>query len=263
MCTIGAIHNFRNHHRYFFKNVDQTDSCKYPKPFFKTGKHFKYLKMASNMQPEQNGVLAGVNEAGLVVLGADGNCMPNYSGKKYSSLNESLVIYERLLSECRSTWEAIGFVMKAYQDLQLGGNGDILMIGDRSEAVAMEYTVDRWGIQFQSDNPYLIRSNFFILMNHLRPIPEESTLHTSSAMRYADALSHLSIKGSENTLDDVFALVRNHTHGENAMSICRHGGAGEYFTQASIVVDLSPRNIDAYILLNQKPCQGDFERFTF
>ncbi len=262
MCTIGAIKNKRTNKSYFFKNVDQTEKSIYQEPFFRQGKNHRFLKIPSS-NPTEPGVLAGVNEAGLVVLGADGNCMPNYCGGQYSSLDESLVIYERILSECTTTWEAVSRIMKSYQDLSIGGNGDILIVGDRDEAVAMEYTLDCWGVQFRGFNPYLVRSNFFVLLDHLKPLQEENSLHTSSAIRYTDAMRNLSAKGRLNNLEDVFRLVRSHDQGLNAMSICRHGGDGEYFTHGSVVIELAQNAIKAYVCLNSSPCQGKYEIYEF
>jgi hypothetical protein len=263
MCTIGAVKNHSDNSRVFFKNVDQTHRCVYPDAFVTKGDTFHYLKMASNADTSKKGVLAGVNEAGVVVLGADGNAQPNYTGAKYGSLNESLVVYESILSQCGSVREALDLVINEYQNRLMGGNGDIVIVGDRNDTVALEYLPNRWGIEFQGDNPYLIRSNFFVLMDRLRPPHEENTLHTSSAIRYADTLKHLSIKGRANTLDDVFNLVTSHYQGKNAMSICRHGGDGEYFTHASFIAELRDNAIEAHVMLNCNPCEGTFQTFSF
>ncbi|HPQ40461.1 MAG TPA: hypothetical protein PLV45_08825 [bacterium] len=263
MCTIGVVRNKETGRVIFFKNVDQTFACRYPDAFIRSGERYRYLKIPSNSDPMDNGVLAGVNEAGVVVLGADGNCMPNYCGSAYGSLNDSLVVYEEVLSTCGTVWEAMQCVMKEYQERQMGGNGDIIIVGDRDETVALEYSPDRWGIEFMGRKPYMVRSNFFVLMDRLRPAPEENTLHTSSAIRYSDALKCLSVKGSLNTLDDVFGLVRSHEQGLTAMSICRHGGEGEYFTHASFVAELRRDGVDAYVMLNTRPCEGEYRRFTF
>ncbi len=263
MCTIGAVANPTNNSRVFFKNVDQTYRTVYQKPFITQGLKYKYLKIASNADTSKQGVLAGVNEAGVVVLGADGNAQPNYVGGNYGSLNESLVVYEKVLSECGNIREALDLAIHEYQNRQMGGNGDIVIVGDRTDAVALEYLPNRWGLEFQSDKPYLIRSNFFVLMDRLRPPHEENTLHTSSAIRYADALKHLSVKGRNNELSDVFDLVKSHYQGKNAMSICRHGGDGEYFTHASFVTELRDDSIKAYVMLNGHPCEGQFQAFQF
>lgn len=261
MCTIGAVRNEKSGSTIFFKNVDQTFTCKYPEPFIAEGEKYKYLKISSNSDPDATGVLAGVNEAGVVVLGADGNCMPDYNGSGFGSLNESLVVYEKVLGQTGNMWDAMHLVMQEYQERRMGGNGDIVIVGDRENAVALEYSPDRWGVEFLSQKPYLVRSNFFVLMNRLRPAPEESTLHTSSAIRYSDALRHLSIKGTQNTLQDVFGLVKSHYQGETAMSICRHGGKEEYFTHASFVVELHKNGVEAYVMLNNHPCSGSYKRF--
>jgi len=263
MCTIGAVKNIRTGNSIYFKNVDQTFANNYPEPFIKTDAKYKYLKIPSNADPQSTGVLAGVNEAGVVVLGADGNCMPNYTGNGYKSLNESLIVYEKTLGECGTMWEALEVVMKEYQQRRMGGDGEIVIVGDRDNAVALEYSPDRWGIEFLGEKPYLVRSNFFVLMDRLRPAIEESTLHMSSSIRYSDALRHLSIKGNKNTIDDVFKLTKSHYQDKTAMSICRHGGDGEYFTHASFVVEIHKKRVEAYVLLNDHPCSGDYRRFDF
>ncbi len=263
MCTIGAIKNSLTGNSYFFKNLDQTEQADYAQPFICEGEKYQYLKLATQNDTSAKGVWAGVNQAGVVVLGADGNCMPNYVGWKYSSLNESLVIYEEILSQCGTAWEAMQFIMRSYQEQRVGGDGDIVIVGDATEAIALEFSPNRWGVQFRGDQSYIIRSNFFVLLNSLRPPPEENTLHTSSALRYADALTHLSMKGNNNDLEDVFALVKSHHHGKSAMSICRHGGHGEYFTHAGLVVELTEKSISAYTILNAHPCEADFTKFSF
>jgi hypothetical protein len=262
MCTIGSVKNQGTGISYFFKNLDQTSLTKYCDAVFCDGSHYRYLKLATGLNPEKPGVWAGVNEAGVVVLGADGNCMPNYVGGKFVSLNESLVIYEDVLSRCGDAWEAMQYIIRSYQDERVGGDGDIVIVGDRKEAIALEFSPNRWGVQFRGDQSYIIRSNFFLLLESLRPRPEENTLHMSSAVRYSDALSHLSIKGEGNDLEDIFALVRSHYRGNNAMSICRHGGKGEYFTQASLVVELKEESISAFLLVNNSPCKGTFRKIT-
>lgn len=262
MCTIGAVKNQEAGTRIFFKNVDQTYQNRYPDAFITQGPAYCFLKIPSNTDPGSQGVLAGVNEAGVVVLGADGNAMPNYVGSGYGSLNESLVVYEQILGSCGSVNEAMDVLIREYQDRRMGGNGDIVILGDRKNAVALEYIPDRWGIEFQGDRPYLVRSNFFILMNNLRPSPDENTLHMSSAIRYADALKQLSARGRNNNLGDVMNLVRSHCHGQTAMSICRHGGAGEYFTHASFIAELYSDRVEAYVMLNMHPCEGEYRKFT-
>ena len=263
MCTIGSVRNQSTKTSIFFKNVDQTYRNQYPEAFIAEGKKFRYLKMPSNSNPNSEGVLAGVNEAGVVVLGADGNALPNYVGGSFGSLNDSLVVYEKILGSCGTMQEALEVLIREYQDRHMGGNGDIVILGDRTTTVAIEYIPDRWGIEFQGEKPYLIRSNFFIILNNLRPAPEENTLHMSSSVRYADALKHLSIKGRDNGLEEVFGLARSHYQGSSAMSICRHGGSGEYFTHASFVTEIQADRVDAYVILNAHPCSGEYKKFTF
>jgi len=263
MCTIGAVKNRLTGHRYFFKNLDQVDSFNYGDAYFVDGERYRYLRLPSSPSKAQEGVWSGVNKAGLVLLGADGNSMLDYKGLQYAEVNEPLVIYEEVLSKCGSIWSAMQYIIRNYHDRRVGGDGDIIILGDRSETVALEFLPDRWGINFQAENPYIVRSNFFVLLDTLRPQPEENSLHMSSAYRYKDTLKQLSEKGSENGLKDVFKIVRSHNQGFNAMSICRHGGKDEYSTHCSFVVELTDSAIDAYLILNSQPCCAKFFKISF
>ncbi len=263
MCTIGAVRNESNGKCFYFKNLDQPDAFTFAEPAIVQGRLHRYLKLPSGRSLSDKGSWAGVNERGLVVLGADGNCMPNFVGGRYASLNESLIAYEQALSECATAPEAMHLIMDLYQQKNVGGNGDIILVGDGREAIAMEYSPNRWGIQYRNEMPYMIRTNFFLLLDRLRPQPEENSVHTSSAMRYADAMGHLSIHGKNSELDDVFRLVRSHVNGPSALSICRHGGAGEYATHCSFVAEIAPSGISAYVVVNNAPCKSDFKRYTF
>jgi hypothetical protein len=138
MCTIGAVKNSRTGHRYLFKNVDQTDKFTFTPPRLITGSRYEYLKFPTGLSPHEPGVWGGVNSAGVAIVGADGNCLPNYCGEKYFSLNESLVIYEKALQQCGSAQETAFFVIEQYQRRRIGGNGDIVLIGDRNESTVLE-----------------------------------------------------------------------------------------------------------------------------
>ncbi len=263
MCTIGAVKNFKTGHSYFFKNLDQPSEHHYTEPFFCEGDRYRYLKLPTGLDRKRPGVWAGVNAAGVTVLGADGNCMPNFCGSGYGSLNDSLLVYEQVLGSCKNVHEAVAMVMRKYQERRMGGNGDIVIVGDADEAVALEYSPDRWGIQYRGPSAYLVRTNFFVLLNSLRPAPEENTLHSSSALRYASTLGALSVGGNENSLDDIFRTVRDHRNGPNAMSVCRHGGEGEYFSHACFVAEITGDAVNAYVMINNHPCTGEFKTYTF
>jgi hypothetical protein len=258
-----VVRNKKTGKWFYFKNLDQPNPMTFPEPFITSSGRYRYLKCPSEYDPQSPGVWAGVNEKGVVVLGADGNSLLNYCGIQVANLEESLKIYELVLAECGDVSEAISFLISAYQRRRIGGTGDIIIIGDRYNAVALEYSLDRWGLQFIGDNACLVRSNFFVLLDKYRPRPEENGLHVSAALRYSQALTELSVIGDDVSLNDVFNLVRSHVNGPSAMSICRHGGAGEYYTQCSFVVELASEGISSYVILNEFPCRGEFKTFYF
>ena len=259
MCTIGAI--FRHDgDTLFFKNLDQVGSAPFPEPEVRQGKTYAYLHLGTSIQPDATGVWAGVNEAGLVVLGADGNCLLNHVGDQYTSLNASLEAYQKVLETQDSLLGAVKYLMDFYEGRKIGGNGDIILVGLRGQAVAMEYTLNRWGIEFSGDRDYMVRTNFFQVMRHIRPAHDENSLHMSSALRHQRVRELLSRRSDESSLADIFALLRDHDHGPSAMSLCRHGGRHEYQTSCSLVVRLGKAQAEIYTLVNSPPCEGQYER---
>ncbi|GEM_PF-2308492 len=259
MCTIGAVFG-RNGDTLFFKNLDQVGGAPFPEPEIRKGTTYDYLHLGTSLRPESTGVWAGVNEAGLVVLGADGNCLLNHVGNQYASLDASLEAYREVLETQDSLLGAVGHLVDFYEGRKVGGDGDIILVGQRGQAVAMEYTLNRWGIEFSGDRDYMVRTNFFQVMRHIRPPSDENSLHLSSALRHQRVRELLSRRSDETTMADVFAMLRDHAHGPSAMSVCRHGGRHEYRTCCSLVVRLAEGEAEIYTLVNSPPCEGQYER---
>ena len=260
-CTIGAVYR-EDGDVFLFKNLDQIGHSTYHPPEIRQGKRFKYVHLSSCRDPNGIGVWAGVNAAGVAVLGADGNTITNFTGRGWSSLNDTLECYQSILETSGSLYEGLDLIIRFYQAHRVGGNGDLVIIADRNDAVVIEYATDRWGLMFRNGAPYLIRSNFFLALSGVRPAPEENSLYLSCALRYQTGMTHLSRTAGNTTLDDVMALLRNHDHGPSAMSICRHGGKGEYLTECSFIAHLGPKHIDSYTVINGYPCESSYRKLT-
>jgi hypothetical protein len=257
-CTVGAVFNSKKQ-TIMFKNIDYPRPKRMPiRPISVKGKKFRYLKFPVFMNPHKPGLWAAVNENGVGILGADANTIAQYWGKRFGGEDVMWPAYEGAMGTAETARDAADFIVRAYQDGRTGMNGDIIFLADRREAIAVEYSLNEWGLEFSGGRPYLVRSNFFLQLRHQRPAPEEKSLHTSSALRYERALALLSRTSSNTTVEDVIALTRDHFYGENAMSICRHGGVGEYRTYGTAVFEVNPHGILVHYTVGKNPCQAKF-----
>ncbi|MBN2056698.1 hypothetical protein JW905_17355 [bacterium] len=256
MCTVGVVRN-KDGQILLFKNMDQVGISDYPEPEITTGGEHAYLGFGTKLSGPC-GIWAGINERNLALVGADGNAIINRQGRDFGSLNLSLYAYRDVLAHCADIYSGIKFLMRYYQDKRIGGDGDIIMLADRTDAVALEYCYPNWGIEFLGARSYLVRTNFFKIMTHLRPPIEDNSINYSSALRYGKTFERLSIKGSNTDIDDILNLLRDHSHGPSAMSICRHGGAGEYLTRCATVFSLEQVATRVYYVVNGYPCEKLF-----
>jgi len=251
MCTIGTSHN-DNGTVYSFKNRDLINIKENPQPFIVKGKKHSYIKFGVDITNKYKGVWAGINDRGVSILGADGNSLIDYTGTQYGGGEKTWEAYETVLSEFDSARKAYAFLIDFYQENKIGGTGDIIIIADKKDSIILEYSFNTWSIQFK-DNPYMLRTNFFVNLPHLRPSPESNTLHMSSAKRYERALGVLSASSSNTTIDDIKRLLTDTYYGENAFSLCRSGGDGEYKTICSVVFEVTDTEAIAYYVMNDKP----------
>ncbi len=147
-----------------------------------------YIKFGVDLKGEIPGVWAGMNEKGVGLLGADGNAISNFQDDEYAGGEKTWETYEKVLFLTDSTDEAYKLLIDEYERMKIGETGDIVIIADRQKAVVLEYTLHQWGIQFTTEDTYVLRTNFFNVLKHLRPPSEDNSLHASSARRYDRAL---------------------------------------------------------------------------
>ncbi|MFC1786672.1 carcinine hydrolase/isopenicillin-N N-acyltransferase family protein [Halobacteriota archaeon] len=260
-CTIGVVFSKPNK-VILFKNRDLDVVKENPEPVIEQGSKYRYIKFGVDIKNQIPGVWAGVNEEGVAILGADGNCILNFEGNKYGDARKTWEAYEEVLANTKSIEEAYKLLIDFYTMHNIGGTGDIVLVTDRTKAVVLEYSLNLWGIQFIIDQPYAVRTNFFNILKHLRPPPEENSLHLSSAKRYERTIELLSKKSFRTTVDDIKQLCRDHLNGPSNFSICRHGGKEEHKTLCSSIIEISDEEIIAHYIMNQFPCESDYRRLS-
>jgi hypothetical protein len=261
MCTIGAIFS-ENGKLFAFKNRDLPVNKENPQPLIEESGNLKYIKFGVDKANKLPGVWAGVNEKGLSILGADGNGLIDYQGPEYGGGERTWEAYEYVLAECSTISEAYHYIIEFYTKNKIGGQGDIIIIADKKQAVALEYAMNLWSIQFNGNDPFIVRTNFFLNLPHLRPQPETNTLHLSSQKRYERALSLLSATTTKTDINDVKKLLCDAENGPGAFSLCREGGEGEYKTICSVIMEVSEEQNIAHYIINEKPSINKYKQIT-
>ena len=257
-CTVGVVFS-KAGDVILFKNRDLNVVKKNPEPVVEQGSKYNYIKFGVDVENQIPGVWAGVNEKGVGIVGADGNCMLTFEGEQYGGGEKTWEAYEEVLATTQTIEEAYKFLVDFYTLHKIGGTGDIVLVTDRTKAVILEYSLNLWGIQFIIGQPYVVRTNFFNILKHLRPSPEENSLHMSSTKRYERALELLSRTSSNAIVEDIKNLCRDHLEGQSAFSICRHGGEEEYRTVCSSIMEISEEGIRTHYVVNQFPCESDYK----
>ncbi len=261
MCTIGATYN-KDGTLFLFKNRDLTADKVLPAPVIAEVGGRRYVKFGVDSNSQQVGVWAGVNDAGLAIVGADGNCVNDLQGEEFGSGALTWEAYERVLSQCKNVLEAYDFLIDFYQSRKIGGTGDIIVAADRERAVAIEYSWNIWSLHFVKSPSYVVRTNFFLNLPHLRPMPELSPVHLSSKVRYERAMALLSGFSTGVTARNVKELLSDNVNGPGAFSICRSGGEGDYRTVATAIMDVGEKKVCAHYVVNGKPACDEFRCLT-
>ena len=263
MCTVGVTVSKNRERMLLFKNLDEKIYLPYAEPRIEKGEQAKYLTFPFTTDPSKQGPWAGINEFGVTIFGLDANAVPDFHGPRYGTWDQMRGTYQWVLENARDAIEGATHFVRDFQRIQFGGPGDIVFLADRKTAVVVEYIVDHYGLRFLPlRDHYMAQSNFFQVMRHWSPDSRESTLHTSSLLRYQTALKILSTKNHANDLEDVKALLRNHDNGPSAMSICRHSGDGEYRTLNSVIFDVTAERADVHYVMNALPCTTDYRKLV-
>ncbi|MFH1230575.1 MAG: hypothetical protein V1709_03670 [Planctomycetota bacterium] len=293
MCTIGAVYN-KSGKVLAFKTVDIRGKWQLPdEPVMQKGDRYKYLRFATNTNLRKPGLWAGVNEKGVILLGADALAIktfpsaPTQLGKRkkpvrpgirsgwYGGIKELMVAYAKVIGAAATAKEGVNLFIQEYQKKRIGMDGDIVMLVDRQEAVAIEYSLNEWGLQFFTYNKSipiekfysgykgegfcLIRTNFFLVLRHMRYLPQENTLHLSASKRYERALELLSKTTVNTTVDNLKELCCDHYPEPSGMSICRHGGENEYKTHGSVIIELTRNRIETHYNIDTNPCESEYQ----
>ena len=263
MCTIGSVFK-KDGKILLFKTMDAIQHCNGYEPNEVQGEKYKFLKFRTSKDEKKPGFWAGINEKGVSILGADGNEMRKFSGEGYGSFGKLMKSYEICLGNAADVFEGVKTLIYDYQINHIGGDGDIILLADKKDLVIIEYAPDEWGLKFRWKEDYIVRTNFFMTLRHLRPSHEENSLHMSSARRHARALDILSRKSRNTNVKDLIALTKDHeVEPPSAITICRHGGDNEYKTQSSIVMEIQQKKAVIHYQLENYPCKGKYKKMTY
>ena len=136
MCTIGVTFT-KNNGFILFKNRDLSEKKENPDPIIANGEMGKYIKFGVSRIRKSPVSGGGVNVKGVGILGADGNSLPNFTGKNYAKGEKTWETYEEVLSKTDNARDAYKLIIDTYEDLNIGGTGDIILIADPDRAVVL------------------------------------------------------------------------------------------------------------------------------
>ncbi len=259
MCTVGAVFTKKGT-VLAFKTVDIRGKWRLPKtPVVRKGSRYRYMKFGTHLKPSKSGLWAGVNQKGLALLGADALGLATFWSKKFGGFKELTKTYEKVIGTAATAREALNIFIDEFQKQRIGLDGDIILLADRKEAIAVEYSFNQWGIQFSGSDYCLVRTNFFLVLRHLRHLPQEKILHLSALKRYERALELLSKTTNQTTVENIKDLCRDHYPEPGGMSICKHGGEGEHKTCGSAIFELTPKKIITHYNIGANPCEDDYQ----
>ena len=259
MCTIGVV--YTKNGVIAFKNRDLIGDRFNIPPNIGTGSQGEYIRFQAVEEEAFPGIWAGINRAGLFILGADGNAIEQHVGEQYGDGRKTWETYESVIANTTNTDEALHKIINDYNKIKVGETGDIILVGDRHKSVIIEYVYKRWSLQYiyPQEDVFGLRTNFFINMPHLRPAEASMSVHASSAKRYERAMSLLSGTGRESTIKDIKQLCSDHFWGKNAFSICRHGCREDYHTTGTAIFELSNNSTSkCHYVVNSNPCCNSY-----
>jgi hypothetical protein len=234
-----------------------------PEPTVEYGK-VPYIKFGTG----KTGIWAGINSFGFGVVGADGNSSLNVVGEYYGGGHLTWEAYEHVVANFTAVKDAYPWLIQFYEDNLIGGSGDIVLIADTSCAMVLEYARPGiWGLNTCRRNshqdvhqpPYIVRTNFFIILSKYRPAIEDSPVHMSSMNRYSRAMQHLAQSGSTTKIADIENLLRSHLNGKSTFSVCRHGGNGEYNSVGSVIMSVGNGQVNTRYIVNDYPCCNNYK----
>ncbi len=261
MCTIGAVLN-KDGRLIMFKNLDLTFQWAFAEPEVLNVKGLTIIEFPSFVDRSQEGIWAGINSMGFGIYGADGDALFNRTGEDYGSVNLIRKAYKDTLENNRSVRTGYHYLIELYKRYNIGGDGDLILMADPDEICVLEYGIDKWGIQFYKRENYAFRTNFYTVLQHYSPSQYENSRYMSHRKRYETLMSLLSRKSHDSDIEDIKAVLRDHTNGPGAMSICRHGGQKEFYTQASNIMIFDKGKIDVYYVINGFPCRNKYRHLS-
>ncbi|MFP2904146.1 hypothetical protein ACLESD_03545 [Pyxidicoccus sp. 3LFB2] len=276
MCTIGCV--FNQGEVFTFKQCDLTAKTEFLEPEVATGSAGRYLAFRRMGRP---GIWAGVNERGVSFVAADYYTNEDPGSVAAPQTRFSLTsthvgasspvdnlfhAYETAISEHTTAASAIAFLKKWY--LTQGDPGapqpnfkspDIVLMADSTQAIFLEY--------YPGDTPGTAqvltlspKEGWFASTNHARMFSQtvDYSKNHSTYLRLARAEALL---GQQPKLEGIRSVLQDQYYGETELSICRIAAQpGQYFTQASVITQVSNGGVSADYLVNGNPRTKPFRK---
>lgn len=246
MCIIGAARTESGF--LVFKQLDLREKTRIFEPEIRQGR-LRYLAFS---RENSNGVWAGVNEKKLAFVAADAETEQSFSLSPEQK-KTFFALYESILANCddiESAEKKIRFEFENNFRIP-----DIVAFGDDKRFVLLKFfPPNRWErdeITNDSQEKHLFCTNHFWQTTGgvLRADNESTFLRLEAANKLFDNGA-----GPEN-------ILKSHQFGPGEKSICRHGEAGEFFTQATVIFEIDG-GVKAKFVLNNTPCKGKFRQIS-
>jgi hypothetical protein len=240
-CTIGWV-KIKNGY-ILFKNRDFFSNFKLHNMLF-------FRKGALGLQHKKFfGYTAGVNihGVGIVVAGSNFDVMTK---KKPIRM---WPVCKYALERSKTAEEAKNIIIGEFkkQNPTSGGN---TIVSDLKKAFVIENT----GRDIVCGNckDFIVRTNHFIMLKNKYPLSNSKGDNESSFKRYDTANMFLK-KNRIVNVSYICKILRSHIPKKGNNSICRHGSKMK--TVSSIIFYVKKDKILVYSVLNQNPCEREFE----
>lgn len=236
MCTVGAI--IEPSRVVTFKQCDLPWATSFHQPALREGPGG--IRVLSFEREGAPGPWAGVNEHGVCFVAADAH-LERSLARAVEPAGDLLSAYARILADHERAATAVEEMGDFYEAC---ATPDLLLICDREGAYQLEYS------PFAGLRVVHHRRGHLAVTNHYRLLPGAVDFDDdpSTYLRHARAQE---ILAADPTPEGVHTLFADQHFGDSECSICRVAEvAGEHYTQAAVLFEVSRRGVDATYVLN-------------
>jgi hypothetical protein len=273
MCTIGNVF-YKDYPGWngVFKQCDLTDKTDFlpPKVLTIPARKIAYVPFTRQKNDGTTPAWAGVNNRGVCYVAADSYLKkPQVSGAEGWNRREAVLesgetvfdMYESLITQYENAKDAADHAVDWYRR-NLHNNthdaSDILLVADAKNSFFIE-AKEEAGLKVTTVVKIQRQNGSFCSTNHIRMIygaqPYEENHSTYLRLQRAEAILQ-----ANPTHAGAGELLRDKYYGDSVWSICRSkeitvGQEAPYYTQASILINVSANDAVVEYVLNGNPSQ--------